>query len=64
MTGHDVARALKRDRRLARTTFIAVSGYGQEKDLAEARESGFDHHMIKPLDVERLLEVISRLPGE
>ena len=60
MTGHDVARELRRDRRLANSTFIAVSGYGQEKDLSEARESGFDHHMIKPVDVDRLLELISR----
>jgi PAS domain S-box-containing protein len=61
MTGHDVARELRCDRRLAKSTFIAVSGYGQEKDLKEARDSGFNHHMIKPVDVDRLLELIARL---
>ena len=61
MNGYELARALRADEKLAGATFIAVSGYGQEKDRNEAQDSGFDHHMIKPLDVDRLLDVISRI---
>ena len=60
MSGYDLARELRLDGRFAGSTFIAVSGYGQEKDLNEASESGFDHHMLKPIDVDQLLELISR----
>ena len=61
MTGHELAQILRRDEAMAGATIIAISGYGQEKDLSEARESGFDYHMIKPLDMDRLLEMFSRL---
>jgi CheY-like chemotaxis protein len=61
MTGYELARMLRGEAGLAGATLIAVSGYGQEKDRDDALGSGFDHHMIKPLDVDRLLEFIARL---
>jgi CheY-like chemotaxis protein len=38
---------------------IAVSGYGQEEDLAHSRAAGFSAHLIKPVDPNRLLTAIS-----
>ena len=40
--------------------FIAVTGYGQARDQAMSREAGFDHHLVKPVDlaeVQALLEL-------
>jgi CheY-like chemotaxis protein len=33
---------------------IAVSGYGREQDVREARASGFDAHLVKPVNVSEL----------
>ncbi len=41
---------------------IAVSGYSQEKDRAQARQAGFDHHLSKPIELDTVLTIIKR-PG-
>jgi two-component system CheB/CheR fusion protein len=37
---------------------IAVSGYGQEQDILQARDVGFAAHVVKPLDMDRLRTVL------
>jgi CheY-like chemotaxis protein len=39
---------------LGSVRLIAITGYGQEADLAQAREAGFDLHVIKPVDLDQL----------
>jgi len=43
---------------------IALSGYGQREDLRKSREVGFIEHLVKPVDMERLIERVDRLAGE
>lgn len=38
---------------------IALSGYGQEEDIARSRGAGFAEHLTKPVNIERLHEVIA-----
>jgi len=38
---------------------IAVSGYGQEEDTRRSREAGFSAHLIKPVDVDALMESVA-----
>ena len=45
------------------TPAIAISGYGQEQDVAECREAGFEMHLVKPVTVERLEEAIGKVMG-
>ena len=40
---------------------VAMSGYGMETDLAGTRAAGFDEHLIKPVAMDRLKEIIRRL---
>ncbi len=54
MDGYEVARRLRRQPGTARALIIAISGYGQEEDLRQSRESGFDHHLVKPVRLEEL----------
>jgi CheY-like chemotaxis protein len=54
MDGFDVARALTLLPQTASTVLVAVTGYAQESDRERAREAGFDEHLVKPIDVERL----------
>ena len=59
MDGYAVAKAIRRDPATAGTRLIAVTGYGQDDDQARAMESGFDTHLVKPADPERLLSLLS-----
>lgn len=55
MDGYELARRL----RGRKTVLIAVTGYGQESDLRQALAAGFDHHLAKPVDPDRLMAILS-----
>ncbi|GAB2508495.1 hybrid sensor histidine kinase/response regulator [Lysobacter humi (ex Lee et al. 2017)] len=38
--------------------YVAITGYGSATDRAESRAAGFDHHLVKPVDVEALLAIV------
>ncbi|HEY1957246.1 MAG TPA: response regulator [Polyangiaceae bacterium] len=56
--GYEVARRL-RTRYGRAIRLIAVSGYGQERDRALAREAGFDTYLVKPVDLDGLVARLS-----
>ncbi|GAC1308546.1 MAG: hypothetical protein NVSMB14_13170 [Isosphaeraceae bacterium] len=60
MDGYQVATRLKAEDWCRKCVIIAVSGYGQEDDRRRAREAGFDHHLVKPVDHESLLGLLAR----
>jgi CheY-like chemotaxis protein len=37
---------------------IAMTGYGQPADLVRSRQTGFDDHLVKPVDLAALIAVI------
>ena len=43
---------------------IALSGYGQERDIQGSREAGFAEHLVKPAEPRVLLEAIARVGGD
>jgi signal transduction histidine kinase/CheY-like chemotaxis protein len=59
MDGNELARRLRQLPRMASATLIAITGYGQEADRARTAAAGFDHHFVKPVDMEALLGVLS-----
>ena len=59
MDGYEVASRLRREECYRDATIIAVSGYGQEEDRRRSKEAGFDHHLVKPLDHDALLSLLS-----
>ncbi len=38
---------------------IALSGYGAQHDIQASRDAGFDHHLVKPIDPARLLQLLA-----
>ncbi len=52
--GNQLARQLRARSETAAATLIAVTGYGQERDRSNSLAAGFDEHMVKPLDIDRL----------
>ncbi len=61
MDGYEVCRAFRNDPMFAKTTMIAQTGWGQEKDKALAREAGFDFHLTKPVPLPRLQDILSTI---
>jgi PAS domain S-box-containing protein len=58
MTGYDVARQLRADPATAGLTLIAVTGWGQEEDRRRTRDAGFDHHLVKPVELDELMRIL------
>ena len=56
MSGYEVARAL-REHGLA-TRVVALTGYGQESDQSRTREAGFELHLVKPVDLAVLQDLL------
>ncbi|MGF6288853.1 hybrid sensor histidine kinase/response regulator [Paraburkholderia youngii] len=64
MDGFELAQEMRRRPTTAGALLIAVTGYGQATDRQRSREAGFDHHLVKPVSVEEIQNVIaSRFPG-
>ncbi|HET9953325.1 MAG TPA: response regulator, partial [Polyangiaceae bacterium] len=60
MDGYELALEIQRRMGAATPRLIALTGYGQEHDVQRSRESGFQVHMVKPVDVSQLLDHITR----
>ena len=60
MTGYELAEQLRANVLTQTMGLIAMTGYGQAEDRAQALAAGFDFHLIKPVEVDRLLAVIKR----
>jgi PAS domain S-box-containing protein len=58
MDGFKVAAALRQDPATSGVRLIALTGYGQAEDRQRALASGFDAHLIKPVDPGKLLQAI------
>jgi len=59
LDGFGVAAALRQSPETAAARLIAVTGYGDEEDRRRSREAGFDVHLVKPVEPERLLAQVS-----
>jgi PAS domain S-box-containing protein len=60
MNGYELARRLRLAPGGAGMTLIAATGWGQEQDRQRALDAGFDHHLTKPVDFNRLLLLLPR----
>jgi CheY-like chemotaxis protein len=58
LNGYEVARRVRQSDKGRAVMLIAATGWGQSRDKAEALAAGFDHHFTKPIDTDRLLELL------
>ncbi len=59
INGYEVAERLRDHFGSARPVLVALTGYGQAEDLARSQSVGFDDHLVKPVNLERLREMLS-----
>jgi PAS domain S-box-containing protein len=62
MDGYTLALRLREELAAAVPRLIAVTGYGQQHDRERSLHSGFSAHLVKPVDVQQLLELIAAEP--
>jgi CheY-like chemotaxis protein len=58
MTGYELASLLRGDASLAGVFLVAITGWGQEEDRRQALAAGFDAHLTKPADPDRILHLV------
>lgn len=61
MTGYEVCATMKRELLPASAVFIAQTGWGQPDDKARAQQSGFDYHLVKPVNMQDLKKIIEEI---
>ncbi len=59
LNGYEVAETVGREPWAASVQLIALTGWGQEDDVRRARQAGFHHHLVKPVDIDRLMRLLS-----
>jgi PAS domain S-box-containing protein len=59
--GYEMARRIRVLEGGKTVSLIALTGYGQPMDRERALAAGFDHHLVKPLDVDLLIEILAGL---
>ena len=63
LDGYEVARRIRAQKWGKQLTLMALTGWGQEADRRRSSEAGFDLHLVKPLDVAKLSELLANLPA-
>jgi len=62
MSGIEVGRRIRADERAR--VLVALTGYGSAEDRKEAKDAGFDHHLVKPVELPQLREILEGVPRE
>ncbi len=58
MSGHELARHIREALQPHPPVLVALTGWGQQADVARSAEAGFEHHLTKPADIGTLLAVV------
>jgi signal transduction histidine kinase len=63
MNGYDVCRAIRQTAWGKDIQIVALTGWGQDQDRRNTREAGFDSHLVKPVDLAVLRDVLAKTPS-
>ncbi|MCA1827371.1 MAG: PAS domain S-box protein, partial [Myxococcales bacterium] len=58
ISGYDVAREVRMRLQRSDMFLVALTGYGQQQDREAVLKAGFDQHLVKPVDITTLLDVL------
>lgn len=60
MDGFEVLKHVRKNPNCANSLVLAVTGYGQEEDRLRALGAGFDHHLVKPVNMDELKSILAQ----
>jgi PAS domain S-box-containing protein len=61
LDGHEVCRRVREQNWGKDIVMIALTGWGQADDRRKSHEAGFNGHLVKPVDYDNLLQLLSKL---
>ena len=59
MDGYEVARRIRANPANRSMSLIALTGWGQDEDRRRSVAAGFNHHLVKPADIEQLRQLLT-----
>jgi CheY-like chemotaxis protein len=58
MDGYTIARQMRAQPDLESTTLVALTGYDREEDRRKSLEAGFNHYLVKPVELKDLVALL------
>lgn len=62
LNGYDAARRIRAEPWGKPIFLVALTGWGQDDDRRKSREAGFDEHLVKPVDYDKLMALLAAVP--
>jgi DNA-binding response OmpR family regulator len=59
LNGYDACRRIREQSWSSGMVIVALTGWGQEEDRRRSQEAGFDHHLVKPVELSALENLLS-----
>jgi PAS domain S-box-containing protein len=59
LNGFEVAKQLRQQPILQKAVLVAMTGYGRDSDRQRSHDAGFDHHLVKPGDFGKVLQILA-----
>ncbi|MDP1953181.1 MAG: response regulator [Polaromonas sp.] len=59
MSGFEVAQQMRQQAETRAALLIALTGYGEAESRQRSHKAGFDHHVVKPADIDLLLSLVA-----
>ena len=59
LNGFEIAKQLRQQITFKNAVLVALTGYGQDSDRLRSQEAGFDHHVVKPGDFGKILQILA-----
>jgi CheY-like chemotaxis protein len=63
MDGYELGRRLRQHPQLAAVRLIALTGHGRPEDLDRTRAEGFAAHLVKPVKLQQILDLLEPVAG-
>jgi two-component system CheB/CheR fusion protein len=63
LNGYDACRRIRQQPWGKNMMLVALTGWGQDEDRRQSKEAGFDHHMVKPLELSALMKLLASRPS-
>jgi CheY-like chemotaxis protein len=62
MNGYELAREIRERPALRGAVLVAQTGWGEDADRQRSTEAGIDRHLVKPVDIHVVEEILEGLP--
>lgn len=64
MNGYELCQIMKQSHDLRNTVFIAQTGWSKKDNQAISKEAGFDHYLVKPVDIAKLEKLLKSIVSQ